>query len=71
MQEQTTTGNLLRVRQQMIELEENVNDDTLVGMLKRAVINAVDNHARLISGINNLVMKRNDQQDDLCKLVRF
>jgi hypothetical protein len=71
MQEQTTTGNLLRVRQQMIELEENVNDDTLVGMLKRAVINAVDNHARLISGINNLVMKRDDQQDDLCKLVRF
>jgi len=55
----------------MIELEENINDDTLVGMLKRAAINAVDNHARLISGINNLVIKRDDQQDDLCKLVKF
>jgi len=53
----------------MIEFEENVNGDTLVGMLKRAAINAVDNHARLISGINILVIKRNDQRDDLCELV--
>jgi hypothetical protein len=48
----------------MIELEENADDDTIVGMLKRAAINAVDNHARLISGINNLVINR---EEDLCK----
>ncbi len=64
MQEQTTAEILLRARQQMIELEENADDDTIVGMLKRAAINAVDNHARLISGINNLVINR---QEDLCK----
>jgi hypothetical protein len=71
MQEQTTAENLLRARQQMIEFEENANDDTLIGMFKRAAINAIDNHARLISGINNLVIKRNDQQEDLCKLVEI
>lgn len=69
MQEQTTTENLLRARQQMIELEETTNnDDTLIGMFKRAAINAIDNHARLISGINNLVIKHDDRQEDLCEL---
>jgi hypothetical protein len=71
MQEQTTAENLLRARQQMIEFEENANDDTLIGMFKRAAINAIDNHARLISGINNLVIKRDDQHEDLCPFVTF
>lgn len=55
----------------MIELEENADDNTLVSMLKRAAINAVDHHARVISGINNLVMKRSDQRDDSCELIEF
>ncbi|CAF4721367.1 unnamed protein product [Rotaria sp. Silwood1] len=65
MQEQTTTNNLLHARQQIIELEESTDNDNIVGMFKRAAINAVDNHARLISGINNLVIQRDDQQEDL------
>jgi hypothetical protein len=68
MHEQTTAEILLRARQQMIELEENADNDTLIGMFKRTAINVVDNHARLISGINNLVINK---QEDLCKLERF
>jgi hypothetical protein len=71
MQEQTTAGKLLRARQQMIELEETATDDSLLAMLKRAAINAVDNHARLISGLNNLVIKHDDQQEDLCTIDLF
>jgi hypothetical protein len=71
MHEQTRAENLLRARQQMIELEENADNDSLVGMFKRAAINAIDNHARLISGINNLVIKRDDQHEDLCSFVTF
>ena len=67
MQEQTTSENLLRARQQMIELEETATDDSLLGMFKRAAINAIDNHARLISGLNNLIIKHDDRQDDLCE----
>ncbi|CAF1098112.1 unnamed protein product [Rotaria sordida] len=65
MQEQTTANNLLHTRQQMIELEESADNDSVIGMVKRAAINAVDSHARLLSGINNLVIKHDDQQDDL------
>ncbi|CAF2782535.1 unnamed protein product [Rotaria sp. Silwood2] len=65
MQEQTTANNLLHARQQMIELEESADNDSIVGMFKRAAINAVDSHAKLLSGINNLVIKRDDQQEDL------
>jgi hypothetical protein len=68
MHEQTTAEILLRARQQMIELEENADNDTLIGIFKRTAINVVDNHARLISGINNLVINK---QEDLCKLERF
>ena len=71
MQEQTTAEKLLRARQQMIELEETATDDSLLAMLKRAAINAVDNHARLVSGLNNLVIKHDDQQEDLCKIDLF
>jgi hypothetical protein len=71
MQEQTTAEKLLRARQQMIELEQTATDDSLLAMLKRAAINAVDNHARLISGLNNLVIKHDDQQEDLCTIDLF
>jgi len=67
MQERTTTESLLRARQQMIELEEGAEDDTLVGMFRKAAIYAVDSHARLISEVNNLVVKHDDQQGDLCE----
>ena len=65
MQEQTTAENLLRARQQLIELEGNADDHTVGGMVKQAAINAIDNHARVISGVNNLVRKREDQQENL------
>ncbi|CAF3393218.1 unnamed protein product [Rotaria sp. Silwood1] len=65
MQEQTTTNNLLHARQQIIELEESTDNDNILGMFKRAAINAVDNHARLLSGINNLVIQRDDHHEDL------
>lgn len=47
----------------MIELEENVDHNTLIGMFKHAAINAVDNHTRVISGIISLIKNR----DDLCE----
>jgi hypothetical protein len=71
MHEQTTAENLLRARQQMIELEETATDDSLLGMFKRAAVNAVDTHARLISGVNNLVIRPDDQQEDFCELFMF
>jgi hypothetical protein len=67
MQERTTTESLLRARQQMIELEEDAEDNTLVGMFRKAAIYAVDSHARLISEVNNLVVKDDDRQGDLCE----
>jgi hypothetical protein len=74
MQEQTTAEILLRARHQMIDLEETADDESLVGMFKRAAINAVDSHTRLVSGLNNLIIKRDDddqQQQDLGELVLF
>lgn len=68
MQEQTTTNNLLHARQQIIELEETVDNDSPVGIFKRAAITAIDSHARLILSINNLVIKHDDQEQDLSKL---
>ncbi|CAF1083139.1 unnamed protein product [Rotaria magnacalcarata] len=65
IKEQTTAKNLLHARQQMIELEEAVDNDSIVGMFKQAAINIVDSHARFISGINNLVIQRDNQQEDL------
>lgn len=65
MQEQTTAENLLRARQQLIEIEISADDHTVLGMVKQAAINAIDHHARLVSGINNLVRYRDDQQENL------
>ncbi|CAF3734268.1 unnamed protein product [Adineta steineri] len=65
MQEQTTSETLLNIRQQMIDLNENAGDGTLVGMFKQTAINIIDYHTRLISEINNLVIKREDQQGEL------
>ncbi|CAF1184945.1 unnamed protein product [Adineta steineri] len=65
MQEQTTSETLLNIRQQMIDLNENAQDGTLVGMFKQTAINIIDYHTRLISEINNLVVKREDQQGEL------
>ncbi|CAF4243668.1 unnamed protein product, partial [Adineta steineri] len=53
------------IRQQMIDLNENAGDGTLVGMFKQTAINIIDYHTRLISEINNLVVKREDQQGEL------
>ncbi|CAF4286428.1 unnamed protein product, partial [Adineta steineri] len=52
MQEQTTSETLLNIRQQMIDLNENAGDGTLVGMFKQTAINIIDYHTRLISEIN-------------------
>ncbi|CAF4812814.1 unnamed protein product, partial [Rotaria sp. Silwood1] len=64
MQEQTTQRILLNARQQMIELEETDND-SLVEIFKKAVINAMTCHIKLISGLNSLIIKPNDQEQDL------
>jgi hypothetical protein len=72
MQEQTTAAILLRARQQMIELEEaDDDDDSLLGMFKRAAINAIDSHTRLISGFNSLVIKTDEQNDEEQDLREF
>lgn len=65
MQEQTTAEILLRARQQLMEFEGNLDDHTVGGMVKQAAINVIDNHARVISSVNNLLRKREDQQENL------
>ncbi|CAF0920949.1 unnamed protein product [Rotaria sordida] len=64
MQEQTTEHILLHARQQMIEIEET-DDDSLVGIFKKAAINAINCHVKLISGLNSLIIKQDDQEQDL------
>ncbi|UJR10735.1 hypothetical protein I4U23_014924 [Adineta vaga] len=63
IQEHATTENLAQVRQQMIDLEEGAEDGTVVGMFKRAALNIVDFYTKLISDINGLVSKSEDQQE--------
>jgi hypothetical protein len=65
MQEQTTETILSHARQQIIEFEETVDDDSLIGMFKKAAINAIDCHTRLISGLNSLAIQ---QDEDLRKI---
>ena len=36
-------------------------------MFKRAAIHVIDNHARLVSDVNDLVIKQDDHEQDLCK----
>jgi hypothetical protein len=71
MHEQTTEGILLRARQQINELEDATDDESLVGMFKRAAIHAIDSHTRLVSGVNSLVIKQDDQEQDLCKFIKI
>ena len=52
----------------MFELEESIDNTSLIGMFKQTAIDVVDSHLRLVNGINNLIIKRDDQQEeDLCK----
>ena len=69
MQEQTTEEILSNARQQINDVEENNDndDDTPVGIFKTAVLYAIDSHSRLISTIKNLIIKQDDQQQNLCK----
>jgi hypothetical protein len=67
MQEQTTESILLRARQQIIELKENFDNDSPIGMFKKAAIHVIDRHAGLISVLNSLVIKQDDQEQDLCE----
>ncbi len=72
MQQNTTEDVLLLARQQILELEGTDNDDdSPIGMFKKAATNAIDSHARLISQMNSLVTKQNDYEQDLCKFYRF
>jgi hypothetical protein len=71
MQEQTTEEILLRARQQIIEFEENIDDDTLIGMFKKFAIHTIDSHTKLISGLNSLVIKQDDQQQNLCISFKY
>lgn len=66
MQEQTTERILLQARQEIADVEQP-DDDSLVGIFKKASIHAIDTHINLVSGLNNLVVKRDDQERDLCK----
>jgi len=36
-------------------------------MFKKALINAIDSHAKLISGLNSLIIKQDGQEHNLCK----
>jgi hypothetical protein len=71
MQEQTTEEILLRARQQIIEFEENIDNDTLIGMFKKSAIHTIDSYTKLISGLNNLVIKQDDQQQNLCINLKY
>ncbi|CAF4883777.1 unnamed protein product, partial [Rotaria sp. Silwood2] len=70
MQEQTTERILLHAQQQMIEIEET-DEDSLVGIFKKAAINAINCHVKLISELNSIIIKQNDQEQDLCKISIF
>jgi len=59
MHEKTTENILSRAREQVIELEETIDDDSLIGIFQKAIIHAIDNHIKLISGLNNLVIGEN------------
>lgn len=62
MQQQTTTDNLLQVRQQITEIENNADENSLIGMFKRAALTTVDYQTRLFSDVKNLIVHRDDQQ---------
>ena len=57
MQEQTTEEGFARVRQQLTEVEESTEGENLLGMAKKAAINAIDQHTRLIAGVKNLLLE--------------
>ena len=68
MQEQTTEDVLLRARQELIELEGTDNDDdSVIGMFRKATTTAIDTHVKLISEINSLAAKQTDHEQNLCK----
>ncbi|CAF0844729.1 unnamed protein product [Adineta steineri] len=68
-QEQITEDVLLSARQEITEFEGTDNDDdSPIGMFKKAAINAIDNHAKLISGMNNLLAQQNDHEQNLSSI---
>ncbi|CAF0874099.1 unnamed protein product, partial [Adineta steineri] len=68
-QEQTTEDVLLSARQEITEFEGTDNgDDSPIGMFKKAAINAIDNHTKLISGMNNLLAQQNDHEQNLSSI---
>ncbi|CAM4785573.1 unnamed protein product [Rotaria magnacalcarata] len=64
MHEQTTERILLHARQQMLEFEE-ADAESFAGMFRQTAINALNCHVKLISELNSLVTKQNDQEQDL------
>ncbi|CAF0944733.1 unnamed protein product [Adineta ricciae] len=62
IQEHATVESLSQVRQQIVDLEAGAEDGTLAGMFKRAALNVIDCHVKLIDGINHLVSQDDDQQ---------
>lgn len=57
MQEQTTDEGFARVRQQLTEIDESTGGEQLVAMAKKAAINAIDQHTRLIAGVKSLLIQ--------------
>ena len=57
MQEQTTDEGFTRVRQQLTEIDESTDGEQLVAMAKKAAINAIDQHTRLIAGVKGLLIQ--------------
>lgn len=57
MQEQTTDEGFSRVRQQLTEIDESTGGEQLVAMAKKAAINAIDQHTRLIAGVKSLLIQ--------------
>ena len=64
MHEQTTLATVLRAREQLNEVEDTAGDDSLVGIVKRMASNALDSHAKLIAGLNGLIVKKDGQNED-------
>lgn len=65
MQENLTSEDLEHFRQEIIAIETTDDHENLAGMVKQATINAIENYSRVITNVNNLAVKRDEQPQDL------
>lgn len=62
MRQQTTIDHLQRIRQQITEIEDNADENSPIGMFKRAAFATIDCQTKLFSDVKNLVFNRDEQQ---------